>query len=752
MSENFMEQYGAKLVDAGYRIIPIMPGTKRPGRYDGERWGDLARWTEVTAQSFHVDIWSKWPGCGIGILTGDVVAIDIDVLDQQVAIEVGNVFQKKLGQTDLIRIGKSPKALYLYRTLEPFSKISLHPIEVLGQGQQFVAYAIHPDTSKPYEWPFEAPHEIPLERLPLVTREQVLEAAEEAYKALPPPLRKRSLSPKGQIFVPDKDAKSSYEGLVGTYAAVEDALRYVPNPDLSWDDWNRIGMAIYCATEAKGFYIFDQWSQASGKYNQIETRQRWDHYSKSPPTKIGAGSLYFHAQQNGWVPPVSLSLNPQKARAIEVDLSSIKQNKKDIVKSTRENFPHQWFQSQSLVGRVTRWINATAQQPQPTFALMNTLCMFGAIFGRRYAMSQINTRCNLFAIAVAKPGAGKDHSRQRIKELLMKAGLNQVICGDRFSSGVAILRTLFDYPSRISHLDEMGLYLQSLTAKNAAGHQRDIIKTLLEVYSSSSGIYHGQEYADSRDRQRYDINQPNFNFFGTTTPRTLIPALNFDMVDNGTLSRILLVPPFEEYPNSQIPELQPPPDDIVKDMLDSVSVIPHGAGNLTNIQSIPNSTVAPVIVEWEGTAFERYSQIKDWQIQQSRGDDALWVRFSEIVLKVGMIEAIAIDPCAPVLTGEIFEMSHDLVKWSFNYTADLLYREVAENDIEAAHKKILNLIRKSGAEGMNGTQLAKACQGMKARDRNEILQTLVESGDVLEEVIKNPGAGRERRVYRVRYR
>jgi hypothetical protein len=191
MSENFMEQYGAKLVDAGYRIIPIMPGTKRPGRYDGEKWGDLARWTEVTAQNFHVDIWAKWPGCGIGILTGDVVAIDIDVLDQQVAIEVGNVFQKKLGQTDLIRIGKSPKALYLYRTLEPFSKISLHPIEVLGQGQQFVAYAIHPETSKPYEWPFEAPHEIPLERLPLVTREQVLEAAEEAYKALPPPLRKR---------------------------------------------------------------------------------------------------------------------------------------------------------------------------------------------------------------------------------------------------------------------------------------------------------------------------------------------------------------------------------------------------------------------------------------------------------------------------------------------------------------------------------------------------------------------------------
>jgi len=752
MSENFMEQYGAKLLDAGYRIIPIMPGTKRPGRYDGEKWGDLARWTDINTQPIHVDIWSKWPGTGVGILTGNVVAIDIDVLDQQVAVAVGEVFQEKLGQTELIRIGKSPKALYLYRTLEPFSKISLHPIEILGAGQQFVAYAIHPETSQPYTWPFSAPHETPLDSLPLVTREQVLEAAEAAYQVLPPQLRKRGLGAKGQIVIPDKDARSSYEGLVGTMAAVEDALRYVPNPDLSWDDWNRIGMAIYCATEAKGFHIFDEWSRASGKYNQIETKQRWDHYSKSPPTKIGAGSLYFHAQQRGWVPPLSISLNPQKSRAAEVDLSSLKEVRKFYPKSTRENFPHEWFQSSSLVGRVTRWINATAQHPQPTFALMNALCMFGALFGRRYAMAQINTRCNLFAIAVAKPGAGKDHSRQRIKELLMKAGLNQVICGDRFSSGVAILRTLFDYPSRISHLDEMGLYLQSLTAKNAASHQRDIIKTLLEVYSSSSGLYHGQEYANPKENQRLDIQQPNFNFFGTTTPRTLVPALNFDMVDNGTLSRILLVPPFEEYPNSQLPEMCPPPEDIVKDLLDSVSVIPNGAGNLANIPSIPNAAVVPIIVDWESAAFEEYSKTKEWQLYQSRNDDALWVRFSEIILKIGMIEAIARDPCAPVLTLEIFNMAHALAKWSFNYTADLLYREVAENDIEAAHKKILNLIRKSGVEGMNGTQLAKACQGMKARDRNEILQTLVESGDVLEEVVKNPGAGRERRVYRVRAR
>ena len=744
MFDNYVEQYGAKLVDAGYRIIPIMPGTKRPGRYDGEKWGELSRWTEMNAQQVHVDLWSKWPGCGIGILTGEVVAIDIDILDESIAVAIGEVFQNRLGRTDLIRIGKSPKALYLYRTLEPFTKISLHPIEVLGQGQQFVAYATHPETGKPYSWPLESPHQTPVQALPIVTREQVLAAAEEAYKTLPPSMRRTRLV---TTVIPDKDAKTSYDGLVGTLAAVEDALKFIPNPDLSWDDWNRIGMAIYCATETKGLHIFDQWSRSSGKYSSLETTQRWEHYSKSPPSKIGAGTLYYHAQKNGWLPPPHLDLNPIKP--VKIDLTGLKEPKR-LPKSTKENFPHDWFTSPSLVGRVVRWINSTSQQPQPTFALMNTLCMFGTMFGRRYAMAHLNTRCNLFSIAVAKPGAGKDHSRQRIKELMAAAGLHQLICGDRFSSGVAILRTLYEFPSRISHLDEMGLYLQSLTAKNAASHQRDIIKTLLEVYSSSSGMYHGQEYADSTNRVRLDINQPNFNFFGTTTPRTLIPALNFDMVDNGTLSRILLVPPFEDYPDTQIPQMSPPPEDIVKDMMDSYNVVPAGVGNLANMPSLPSSPVVPMVVHWEEAAFEEYKLVREWQVKQSRGDDALWVRYGEITVKLAMIEAIARDPISPTVTFEVFKMATDLARWSFNYTADLLVREVAENEIEASHKRVLNFIRKQGENGASSTQLAKSLQGMKARDRNEILQTLLESGDIVEDIIKKDGPGRDRRVYKIR--
>lgn len=744
MTDNYMMLYGDKLVDAGYRIIPIWPGTKKPGRWDGKEWKDLSRWNTIEAGHTHLEAWQTWPPCGIGILTGEIVAIDIDVLETNVAINIGSIFQEHLGKTEFIRIGKHPKALYLYRTKNPFPKISMHPIEVLGVGQQFVAYAVHPETQRPYEWPLAYPHEQPLSSLPLVTRDQVITACEAAYKALPPHLRRQKLQTTSPI---DREVKVSSEGLTGTMPAVQEALKFIPNPDLNWDDWNRIGMAIFCATDGKGFSAFDEWSQTSSKYNSIETRQRWDHYGRSPPSMIGAGTLYHTATSNGWVPPAHINLNP--AKEVHVDLTGIIEPKKPA-KSNKQNFPKEWFDTHSLVGRVTRWILASAMHPQPTFALVNTLCMFGALFGRRYAMAQLNTRCNLFAIAVATPGAGKDHSRQKVKALLETCGLKDYISGDRFSSGVAILRTLHDFPSRISHLDEMGLYLQSLTAKTAASHQRDIIKTLLEIYSSSGGTYHGQEYADNRDRKRFDIKSPNFNFFGTTTPSSLTKALNFEMLDNGTMSRILLVPPFEDYPDRQIPQQTEPPEDLLRDITDCASVVPAGLGNLANMHHVSNSTVVPITVRWDDHAFDEFEKIQIWQTEASRSKDYLWVRFSELALKIAMIEAIARNPETPVVTVEILKMAAALTQWSFNYTSELLFKEVAENDIEAAHKKIKRLIREAGDDGLSTTQIARGCQGMKARDRNEYLQTLIESGEVVEEIIKPNGPGRDRRVYKIR--
>ena len=149
---SFMADYGERLVDNGYSVIPIMPGTKVPGRFTGGEWSPYPDWTrhcDRPTKSFEVDIWRRWPGCGVGIATGAVVGIDIDILDGALAIQIAELATSMLGDTPCLRIGRAPKRLLVYRAATPFGGRKRHPLELLARGQQFVAYAVHPETGRP---------------------------------------------------------------------------------------------------------------------------------------------------------------------------------------------------------------------------------------------------------------------------------------------------------------------------------------------------------------------------------------------------------------------------------------------------------------------------------------------------------------------------------------------------------------------------------------------------------------------------
>jgi putative DNA primase/helicase len=81
---------------------------------------------------------------------------------------------------------------------------------------------------------------------------------------------------------------------------IASAVEFIPNEDLSWEEWNNLGMAIWRATQGTGFEIFDSFSKRSGKYDAAATAVRWDHYETSPPTRIGAGTIFELAKRHGW--------------------------------------------------------------------------------------------------------------------------------------------------------------------------------------------------------------------------------------------------------------------------------------------------------------------------------------------------------------------------------------------------------------------------------------------------------------------
>jgi hypothetical protein len=96
----------------------------------------------------------------------------------------------------------------------------------------------------------------------------------------------------------EKKKKKETSDKTANIDLVRRAVEVIPNKDdLGWDDWNNRGMAIWAATKGseEGFQIFDSYSKKSKKYDETETRDRWDHYKDSPPTDLGAGTLFFLA-------------------------------------------------------------------------------------------------------------------------------------------------------------------------------------------------------------------------------------------------------------------------------------------------------------------------------------------------------------------------------------------------------------------------------------------------------------------------
>src|SRR5262249_35229794 len=97
----------------------------------------------------------------------------------------------------------------------------------------------------------------------------------------------------------DDDAPTPIEALTADPARIAAAVNVIPNDDLSWEDWNYFGMAIYGGTGGSeaGFTIFDRFSQKSKKYDAANTRAKWKEFRKYPPNRIGAGTLFYLANE-----------------------------------------------------------------------------------------------------------------------------------------------------------------------------------------------------------------------------------------------------------------------------------------------------------------------------------------------------------------------------------------------------------------------------------------------------------------------
>lgn len=403
---------------------------------------------------------------------------------------------------------------------------------------------------------------------------------------------------------------------------------------------------------------------------------------------------------------------------------------------TQDALPDWILQPTGLMGELCGWINSRARKKQPMLALANAFAFCGALFGRKIR-DEWNLRTNLYCLGVGVSGCGKDHSRQSIKALCAAAGAERdLLGGEEATSDSALIACLRERPACILQWDEIGHMLANMKSHNASAFRQAIIPTLMKLYSSSGNMYLGKEYSTE---ERQDLDQPCCCLYGTTVPEVLWENLTVSEIRDGFLGRMLVfvstdLDPDIDDVNSRDTGV---PTDLAKRVSDWCLAKPEPPAGTPDIMRTTKAWQITIPTDAKGQArFHTFRAVvrttKNAARQKGNVSEYLWNRAEENARKIALILAASDSMTNPVITEYHANYACILVNYLLNqfivHTAD----NVAENEVDASHKRVLRLIKNTGATGVKRARLTQLTRHLTVRQRNEILQGLLEAGDIVE--------------------
>jgi hypothetical protein len=276
-----------KLDVNGFFIVACLSGTKRP-------LGD--RWQRRALEREYLRYGCVWHARNTGILLNGLRAVDLDVDDPALVSLLRRLALNTFGSSPPVRFrDNSPRQLLLYRATEGAPptlslKGRLGGVQILGRDHHALAFGRHPSGADLY-W-VRSPAEVAVGELEGGSEAQVHSFLCEAAKLVEAPEPTFGIIPTGRRVA---DTRADPAADLPDISRIREALRRIPVP-ADFDANNRIAMAVYAATGGSdaGLEALIEWRGEGGGFSAAKTAARWQHFHRSPPTSLTAGSL-FHA-------------------------------------------------------------------------------------------------------------------------------------------------------------------------------------------------------------------------------------------------------------------------------------------------------------------------------------------------------------------------------------------------------------------------------------------------------------------------
>lgn len=295
MTDHFREQ-GAALLANGYLVVPIRKGEKRPA---------ISQWQK---SRLNLSDTTRYPDHGVGVLCGQgenpIIGVDIDISHPAIGPAVISWCQQHIGSGGE-RVGAAPRILLVYRAqsagwakgasvqffdpkdpLKPSGKANNQQVEILGLGQQFVAYHQHPDTGRDYQWVdlFGGIEYLSAADLPVITEAHITALLAEVARLVRLTV---GVEPVGSAESPVFNSGSDGDDLLSLVARVgmpiaeiTELVGHLENEGDSYDTWAHVGMSLhheYAGTEheAEALALWKDYGARSSKDQTDQYDYKW---------------------------------------------------------------------------------------------------------------------------------------------------------------------------------------------------------------------------------------------------------------------------------------------------------------------------------------------------------------------------------------------------------------------------------------------------------------------------------------------
>jgi len=719
----------------------------------------MQKWSSLRATNASIQAWARGHAdCkSTGLLTGDVVAIDIDALDPATAEKLIARFHSIPGAAQApCRTGQAPKCLFIFRATEPRKKretaeymVDGHKcqIEVLGTGQQFVAFGIHNVTGQPYTWQNGDPTTIAAADLPAIAPADI------------------------DAYLVDAEAILNAAGTRVSQAAP------TKKPARGGDTlWQRVNTAALANTDAWVLTLFPgahkeagtgAWRVSSKELGRnleedisIHKDGVRDFGEEKPSTPIqlvrdygGAPSpkdaLLWLCRQMGCDPaefgwetrqPVSVKFGAVSAAPI-ADNDDIATDIPPGEAETAAGLPDALCYPPGAVGEFVRYITSCARFPSPHLALVSALALTAGLVGRRYK-GPTGLRSNLYVVGLAESGFGKDITIRAAEALADSTSngtkVSQHLFADKLRSLPGLANRLKKSPSCISVIDEFGKFLGLHTGKGVAPHREEITTALMELTGAPQGSWGGQEKAGGNIPR---IVQPCLTIHGISTPSTFWGALSSGNIEEGLLARLIVIDTGTAEPR----KVRRPPgsiDDVPEELAGIVAELLGGDagrfGHGTFHALAQNSEERPwpmVTAEFAPGVDDLFEGFDDRMRAMRHSLDPQYRpilnRVGENAARLALIVAVGCDPKAPVITAEIQKWANAVAEASF-YTIIRGAREnIADNERSAEYLRVRNMIARAGDDGITRGVVDRRLRGaIDERRLDDIFAALQRAGEI----------------------